>query len=135
MFAAMQRREVAAAKPSAEEVAAMEAAAAAAAGHGQALTEEEAEVERLRQKELDGTPVTPESFAEWRAKFEAETAPVKEAKVRAHRRERSRGIQEARLHLWIELGLLAVSYLNEGRLLLCGVCMCMQIGGHEEVRP
>jgi len=90
MFAAMQRREVAAAKPSAEEVAAAEAAAAAAAGRssGQALTEEEAEVERLRQKELDGTPVTPESFAEWRAKFEAETAPAKEAKVSCRERGR-----------------------------------------------
>jgi hypothetical protein len=80
MFAAMQRREVAAAKPSAAQVAAAEAAEAAAKGP-QVLTEEEAEVERSRQKELDGTPVTPESFALWRANFEASAAPVLEAKV------------------------------------------------------
>ncbi len=50
-----------------------EAQARATAGSAGALNEED---ELMRQKRLEGTPVTPESFLEWRAVFEAEMEAV-----------------------------------------------------------
>ena len=76
MFATMQRREkerkaggaAAARSGSSEEGDGV----GAGGGAKKAMTEEEEEAERNRQKILEGTAVTPESFAAWKAAFEAE---------------------------------------------------------------
>jgi len=75
MFAAMQRREQEKTSPA--------AAAPSSGGEdsgGRVLTEQERldieQLERSKQKELDGTVVTAESFAAWRAGFDEEMTPA-----------------------------------------------------------
>lgn len=71
MFAAMMRREM-------ERKAEKEQQSSESTPTQQQLSEEEEMEARNRQKILEGTPVTPETFLEWRARFEAETAQPEE---------------------------------------------------------